>query len=564
MLRRFDRCRSRLPLGPAGLAATMTAFAALLLAGPASAQVGGSWTSAQAIPVASGYAASATLADGDVLVAGGYGADGNPVATTAIYDPSTQAWTSGPALTTPRADAAAVTLADGDVLIAGGVTGDGALTGLSSAEVYDPSAGTMTPVSNDMSALRANPAAVLLPDGDVLIAGGADGSGASDTADLYDPATNAFTPVTSVMSAGRDYPAAAVLSDGDVLIAGGADTAGADEATADVFDPASETFTPVANDMSAGRAGEGVAALSGDSAIVFGGVSGDSTTATSDLYDATTNLFTAGPAMPVAPALFGSTTLDDGDVLVAGGLVEQSGNASLTAASEEYDPATDSWTAVGALPTAVETDIVAALPDGEALEAGGAEATSSPTTVTPTGDAALFTPDATTTPGGGGSTGGAGNTGDPAPPAATPPAATPPATTPPATTPPPGTGGSSTQLTILPKVLDTPPTIRLTGLRTHLTRTGLLRGLHFGVKPSKAASLQIRLVSLGVHAASGGTVGAALASRSYRLSAAGRTVTLVPNRRRMARRPGRVELIIVATDRAGGRRTVTRTITIRG
>jgi len=541
MLRRFDRCRLRGSLRHAGLVAAVTVTGALGLAGTASAEMGGSWTSGTPLPAATGFAASATLTNGDVLVAGGFGADGNPAGTTALYDPSTDGWTTGPALTPARADAAAVTLANGDVLIAGGVTGTTDLTGLSSGEVYDPSTGTMTAVSNDMSSVRASPVAVLLSNGDVLIAGGTDGSEASETADLYDPTTNAFMPVNSLMSAGRDYPAAALLSDGDVLVAGGAVGTDQDDAGADVFDPQTETFTQVSNDMSVARAGEGMAALSDGDAIVFGGIDGDSTTATSDVYDPGTNRFVPGPAMPVATGLFGSATLTDGNVLVAGGVVQDAGTQSLTAASEEYDPVTNSWTAVGALPDAVDADIVAALPNDQALEAGGGDATSGGGAVTSTDSTAIFTVAAGTGVGGTVGVGPTGGSGD---------------TPPPTTTA--GTGGLTTQFTVLP---DTPPTIRLTGLKTRLTRAALLRGLRFSVKPSKAASLQIRLVTKGGHAASRG---AALATRSYRLSAAGHKVTLVPNRRRVTRHPGRIELIVVATDRSGARRTVTRTVTIRG
>jgi hypothetical protein len=72
------------------------------------------------------------LADGRVLVAGGVElisqavdggysvTEGKPLATTEIYDPSTDTWTAGPKLLSPRQGGHAITLADGSVLVFGG------------------------------------------------------------------------------------------------------------------------------------------------------------------------------------------------------------------------------------------------------------------------------------------------------------------------------------------------------------------------------------------------------------------------------------------------------------
>ena len=57
--------------------------------------------------------------------------------------------------------------------------------------------------------------AVRLPDGRVLIAGGA------ERPEIYDPATKSFRPVNGTVGEGRYFSTATLLNDGRVLLAGG-------------------------------------------------------------------------------------------------------------------------------------------------------------------------------------------------------------------------------------------------------------------------------------------------------------------------------------------------------
>ena len=98
------------------------------------------------------------LTDGRVLVAGGIGADGSFLRSAELYDPATERWTVTGSLSAGRFGHTATLLPDGKVLIVGGtraLAGDPQHADVSSsAEVFDPIAGTWSPTGSPMRAGR--------------------------------------------------------------------------------------------------------------------------------------------------------------------------------------------------------------------------------------------------------------------------------------------------------------------------------------------------------------------------------------------------------------------------
>ncbi|MGB6486912.1 MAG: PASTA domain-containing protein [Steroidobacteraceae bacterium] len=98
---------------------------------------------------------------------------------------------------------------------------------LDTAEVYDTVASTFTALGATMTSKRDGAAAALLPSGQVLLAGGLTGQFGKttvtilDTAELYNPTTGTFTALTGTMTMTRGLFTATLLPNGQVLLAGG-------------------------------------------------------------------------------------------------------------------------------------------------------------------------------------------------------------------------------------------------------------------------------------------------------------------------------------------------------
>jgi hypothetical protein len=225
------------------------------------------------------HATATLLGDGRVFVAGG----DTTLATTELFDVHTNTISPGATLAVAREDHTATLLANGTVLLVGGWGAQ--YKSLSSAEIFAPSSGTITQ-AGAMATPRSWHTATALRDGRVLIVGGWSGTASASgnyvgkpvaVAELFDPATGAFHSSGSLSTA-RHSHAAVSLPDGRVLIVGGSDSDDPTRivvephplASAEIFDPAMGAFTP-APAMMVPRVGATATALTNGEILVVGG-----------------------------------------------------------------------------------------------------------------------------------------------------------------------------------------------------------------------------------------------------------------------------------------------------
>jgi hypothetical protein len=378
----------------------------LLSAPPATPQSTATFTSTGNMHVPRYGHSSTLLPDGRVLIAGGVeqcsiGCTGG--ATAELYDPSTGVFSPTGNMTAPRSGHFAVLLPDGTVYIVGGaIPGNGTVPDLVSAEIYDPTSGTFSaagnlPLGPDLSSvtLLANGSllmlesdlsvvvdpdtgsfgfggqryttgkrvAVLLPDGNV-VAFPADNGPQTFTVETWSAATNAFTdapwPFASnttdqdgdPIATGSTVSHATLLPNGKVLLVLQpvanpplASTAPTNAQTM-LYDPSNGSFQSLINPFEDeyNTYTMRTTLLSDGGLLVTGGSGSDGNVVQqTEIYNAASGTFAASALLPQPWSGYRATLLNNGDVLVTGGvLMNPTGvtpDVGVTSA-EIYHPAT--------------------------------------------------------------------------------------------------------------------------------------------------------------------------------------------------------------------------------
>jgi hypothetical protein len=261
---------------------------------------------------------AALLPGGDVLIAGGF-ADGSGTGSMPMerYSAATGTFTPIPALGAleiPRLFPSVTALADGRVLVAGGYNGG---THLQLAQVFNPNDGMISNTAGLMNDGRSRHSAVLLNNGLVLLAGGWGSSGDLVTAELFDPVSTTFAATPDSLSVARRDATTVLLNDGHVLLAGGLN-ADVNLATTEIYEPENARFVP-GGTMPIGRSRGAGARLQDGRVLIAGGSTPEGTSAKAAIYRPTTNTFTAVGSLQNARTAHTATTLGDGTVLVAAG-----------------------------------------------------------------------------------------------------------------------------------------------------------------------------------------------------------------------------------------------------
>jgi hypothetical protein len=312
------------------------------------------------------------LADGTVLIVGGAIAGCCPVRilpTAELYDPRTAAFKATGDMTTPRAGHTATLLPDGRVLITGGQMMD---VTLASAELYDPATKTFTP-TGDMTMGRWGHAATLLPGGRVLITGvyvGAYTGGRATaptptSAELYDPSNGTFTPAGNMAGPGGG---ATLLASGKVLIT--PHYFDVRPIQDEIYDPSTGTFSSTVN-QSACCESTATLLMNGNVLVAYspsGGALG-----IAELYDPASGIFTATENLTTSYRIWHTATLlSDGNVLLAGGTWgEVIPEIFYLASAEIYDPAKGTFAGTGSMQANRWDHTATLLNDGRVLMAGG-------------------------------------------------------------------------------------------------------------------------------------------------------------------------------------------------
>lgn len=192
----------------------------------------------------------------------------------------------------------------------------------------------------------------------------------------------------------RSAHAATLLPKGQVLITGGLLRAEGDEVTtaaAEVYDPKTGAFRAVAA-MTAERAGHTATLLQNGDVLITGGIGGGKILDSAEVYRAARGVFEPVGRMSSRRERHCATLLDSGEVLITGG-----SSGTPLATSDVYDPRANSFRPLGSMRSARFAHTSTRLPDGRVLLAGGADSANHVTrgaeifnpadrTFTPTGD----------------------------------------------------------------------------------------------------------------------------------------------------------------------------------
>ncbi len=301
----------------------------------------GSWTTASVPPSPStGHRDAVLLRDGTVLITGGYtcGTTGTPVNCGShgdIFDPAAGGGLGQPIKTTPDLPgpgASATLLPTGEVLFTGGAVPANV------AAVYDPT--TNTASSESMPEAHADHTATVLPSGDVLVLGG------NQAGVELRPATGKLAPLAAPMTTGRTNHSALRLRSGKVLLVGGATTNGT-TASAELFDPLTGLFTATGS-MGTPRLRPVLSLLPSGDVLVTGGVNGSDILASAEIYDVVAGTFRAIAPMGAPRSEHAVAPLPTGELLVTGGCKQASDIpgcqlSSMRADSEYFDPKTEKF-----------------------------------------------------------------------------------------------------------------------------------------------------------------------------------------------------------------------------
>jgi len=224
--------------------------------------------------------------------------------------------------------------------------------------------------TGSLATARAAHSATLLPNGKVLVAGGATPL-ALTSAELYDPVTGTWCATGSLATC-RHYHTATLLPNGQVLVAGGDywdENNNHQMSDCELYNPATGLWS-TAGSPATPRLGHTATLLPNGKVLVAGGGNGSSFVASAELYDPTGKgpggSWSATGSLATARGQHTATLLPGGQVLVVGGIW------AYDILAELYNPAMGTWSGAGTPANIYISHTATLLPNGKVLVAAGA------------------------------------------------------------------------------------------------------------------------------------------------------------------------------------------------
>lgn len=251
-------------------------------------------------------------------------------------------------------------LPNGHILITGGYHVDAGNQALSEIEEVDLATGSSNVVAN-LKFARAGHTAVLLSDGRILIAGGANGQ-PLNTAELYDYKKKRILR-TLTMKESRSNFDAITLPSGKVILIGGH---GSNMKSIELFNPKKNTFSN-AGFLHFGRFIHKSILLDNGKILITGGFNLKETMSEVELYDISTQKSTV--LQPMSSRRDGHSLIKtpNGKIIVLGG----ADLGGLSSATQVFDPSTNKFSAGSSIDYPVEGHTANLLHSGKILIYGG-------------------------------------------------------------------------------------------------------------------------------------------------------------------------------------------------
>jgi N-acetylneuraminic acid mutarotase len=262
--------------------------------------------------------AAGGVINGKLYVAGGW--SGVSLATLEVYDPATNTWATKAPMTTAR-DGAAGGVINGKLYVVGGDIAQNQK--LATLEVYDPAADTWTAKAS-MRTPRSGPGAAVI-DGKLYVAGGCQGwcAPVTNVLEVYDPATDTWATKAPLPTA-RGGTDVEVVNGLFYVMGGCCGSVGSDTIlmakTIEAYNPTTNTWTTKTQHVIGG----------GDTAGSINGKIYVAKSAATEVYDPATDTWAFLSPMSIARQ-YAAGGVINGKLYVAGGYYGTVGSATLEA-----------------------------------------------------------------------------------------------------------------------------------------------------------------------------------------------------------------------------------------